>query len=157
MGENVGEYEPKILAFVCNWCSLGGCDAAGLARLSQPTNVRIIRVMCSGRIDPAFVFRAFSKGIDGVLVTGCHPNDCHYLTGNFKTEKRYEYLETLLQDIGLEPERLRLEWVSASEGNKWAETVNDFVAAVKRVGKSPFKLFLEQQETKALAVTEIQE
>ncbi|MFX0091679.1 MAG: hydrogenase iron-sulfur subunit [Candidatus Hodarchaeota archaeon] len=133
----------KILAFVCNWCSLGGADAAGLARLQQPTNVRIIRVMCSGRIDPPFVFKAFSSGkADGVLITGCHIGDCHYLAGNFKTEKRYEYLRDIIEGMGLEPERIQLEWISASEGGKWAETINKFVATIEKLGPSPIRAYL---------------
>ena len=151
MTPTADNFEPQILCFVCNWCSLGGSDAAGLARLQQPTNVRIIRVMCSARIDPVFIFKAFTSGVDGVLVTGCHIGDCHYLAGNYKTLKRYEYTEFLLRELGLEPERLRLEWISASEGGKWAETINEFVESVRSVGPSPLKKYIEETKVRDTA------
>ncbi len=136
------KFEPSILAFVCNWCSLGGSDAAGLGRLQQPTNARLIRVMCSARIDPAFMLKALTSGADGVLLTGCHIGDCHYLAGNFKTERRYEQLEFLLKEFGIESERFRLEWVSASEGEKWAQTVKEFTETIQKLGPNPLKKWL---------------
>ena len=131
------EFEPKILAFTCNWCSYAGADLAGTSRLSYPTNVRIIRVMCSGRIEPFFILEAFRSGIDGVLVTGCHPADCHYVNGNKQAEIRVKLVKKILGKVDLEPERLRLEWISASEGAKFAELIKDSVTYLKKLGPSP--------------------
>ncbi len=134
------EFEPKIVGFLCNWCAYAGADLAGVSRMQYPPNVRIIRVMCSGRIDPAFVLEAFKDGADGVLVAGCHlPSDCHYLTGNFKAQRRIMLLKNVLTQFGLEPERLRLEWVSASEGDRFATVIREMVEEVKKVGPSPLK------------------
>ena len=131
------EFEPKIIGFLCNWCSYAGADLAGVSRIQYPPNIRIIRVMCSGRIDPAFVLEAFKDGADGVLVAGCHlPSDCHYISGNFKAMRRINLLRRVLKDFGIEPERLRLEWVSASEGDKWAAVVKSMVEDLKRLGPS---------------------
>jgi len=136
MSQNDG-YEPKIIGFLCNWCSYAGADLAGVSRIQYPPNIRIIRVMCSGRIDPAFVLEAFKDGADGVLVAGCHlPSDCHYISGNFKAMRRINLLKRVLKDFGIEPERLRLEWVSASEGDKWAAVVKSMVDDLKRLGPS---------------------
>jgi len=136
MSQNDG-YEPKIIGFLCNWCSYAGADLAGVSRIQYPPNIRIIRVMCSGRIDPAFVLEAFKDGADGVLVAGCHlPSDCHYISGNFKAMRRINLLKRVLKDFGIEPERLRLEWVSASEGDKWAAVVKSMVEDLKRLGPS---------------------
>ena len=130
-------WEPKIVAFLCNWCSYAGADLAGVSRIQYPPNIRIIRVMCSGRIDPAFVLEAFKDGADGVLVAGCHlPSDCHYISGNFKAMRRVNLLKRVLKDFGIEPERLRLEWVSASEGDKWAAVVKSMVEDLKKLGPS---------------------
>ncbi len=137
MAEN---YEPKILGFLCNWCSYAGADLAGTSRLQYPTNIRIIRVMCTGRIDPAFIVKAFAVGADGVMVSGCHPGDCHYVTGNYKAEKRINFLYSILNDLGIEKERLLLTWVSASEGEKFAQTVRDFTERIKKLGPSPIKV-----------------
>jgi len=139
MTENNG-FEPKIIGFLCNWCSYAGADLAGVSRIQYPPNIRIIRVMCSGRIDPAFVFEAFKYGADGVLVAGCHlPSDCHYISGNFKALRRITLLRRALKEFGIEPERLRLEWISASEGDKFAAVVRDMVDEVKKLGPNPLK------------------
>jgi F420-non-reducing hydrogenase iron-sulfur subunit len=134
------QFEPKIIGFLCNWCAYAGADLAGVSRIQYPTNIRIIRVMCSGRIDPAFILEAFKDGADGVLVAGCHlPSDCHYLSGNFKALRRVALLKNVLNDFGIEPERLRLEWVSASEGDKFAAIVKDMVEEIKKLGPNPLK------------------
>ncbi len=134
------QFEPKIVGFLCNWCAYAGADLAGVSRIQYPPNIRIIRVMCSGRIDPAFVLEAFKEGADGVLVAGCHlPSDCHYLTGNFKALRRITLLRKTLKEFGIEPERLKLEWVSASEGDKFATVVRDMVDEIKKLGPSPLK------------------
>jgi len=133
-------FEPKIIGFLCNWCSYAGADLAGVSRIQYPPNIRIVRVMCSGRIDPAFILEALKDGADGILVTGCHlPSDCHYLSGNFKALRRITLLKKVLQDLGIEPERVRLEWVSASEGDKFAAVVRDMVEDIKKLGPNPLK------------------
>jgi F420-non-reducing hydrogenase iron-sulfur subunit len=133
-------FEPKIIGFLCNWCSYAGADLAGVSRIQYPTNIMIIRVMCSGRIDPAFIFEAFKDGADGVLVAGCHlPSDCHYISGNFKALRRITLLKNTLKELGIEPERVRLEWVSASEGDKFATIVRDMVEDLKKIGPNPVK------------------
>jgi F420-non-reducing hydrogenase iron-sulfur subunit len=133
-------FEPKIIGFLCNWCSYAGADLAGVSRIQYPPNIRIIRVMCSGRIDPAFVLEAFKDGADGVLVAGCHlPSDCHYMSGNFKALRRINLLKKVLKDFGIEPERLRLEWISASEGDKFASVVKSMVEDIKKIGPNPLK------------------
>jgi len=133
-------FEPKIIGFLCNWCSYAGADLAGVSRIQYPPNMRIIRVMCSGRVDPAFILEALKDGADGVLVAGCHlPSDCHYMSGNFKALRRITLLKKLLQDFGIEPERLRLEWVSASEGDKFATIVRSMVEQLKKLGPNPLK------------------
>jgi F420-non-reducing hydrogenase iron-sulfur subunit len=134
----VNEFQPKILGFLCNWCSYAGADLAGISRVQYPPNLRIIRVMCSGRIDPAFVLEAFKSGADGVLVAGCHlPSDCHYVSGNFKTYRRIATLRKLLEQLGFEPQRLRVEWISASEGARFADVVKEMTAEIKRLGPNP--------------------
>ena len=134
-------FEPKIIGFLCNWCSYAGADLAGVSRIQYPPNIRIIRVMCSGRIDPIFVLEAFKNGADGVLIAGCHlPSDCHYINGNFKTLRRVTLLKTVIQQFGIEPERLRLEWISASEGDKFAATIRDMVQQIKQLGPSPLRI-----------------
>ena len=131
-------FEPTIVGFLCNWCAYAGADLAGTSRIQYPSNIRIIRVMCSGRVDPIFILEALKKGADGVLVAGCHlPSDCHYLSGNFKAEKRIRVLQRVLSQLGIEPERLRLEWISASEGEKFAAVVKDMVAKLKELGPNP--------------------
>ena len=134
-------FEPKIIGFLCNWCAYAGADLAGISRIQYPPNIRIIRVMCSGRIDPAFVLEAFKDGADGVLVAGCHvPSDCHYISGNFKALRRITLLKKALKEFGIEPERLRLEWISASEGDKFAAVVCDMVEELKNLGPNPVKI-----------------
>lgn len=134
-------FEPKIIGFLCNWCSYAGADLAGVSRIQYPPNIRIVRVMCSGRIDPAFILKAFKDGADGVLIAGCHlPSDCHYISGNFKAQRRIILLKKTLKGFGIEPERVRLEWVSASEGDKFAAVVRDMVKEIKELGPNPFKV-----------------
>ncbi|MFQ6105996.1 MAG: hydrogenase iron-sulfur subunit [Thermoplasmata archaeon] len=130
-------FEPRILAFCCNWCAYSGADLAGTSRLQYPANVKIVRVMCSGRVDPGHIFRAFEKGIDGVLVAGCHPGDCHYNSGNEKAEIRMENARKVADVIGLGADRIRLEWISASEGTRFAEVVKEFVKEIKNKGPNP--------------------
>jgi F420-non-reducing hydrogenase iron-sulfur subunit len=131
-------YEPLIVTFCCNWCSYAGADAAGTAKVQYPSNVHIVRVMCSGMLHPNIVIDALSKGADGVLVCGCHPGDCHYQEGNLKAEKRGEAIDLMLEDLGLEPERFRLEWVSASEGSRFAEIATEMTETLRELGPSPY-------------------
>jgi F420-non-reducing hydrogenase iron-sulfur subunit len=132
-------YEPRIVVFACNWCTYAAVDLAGTSRMQYPPNVRVIRVMCSGRIDPQFVLTAFKQGADGVIVAGCHPpSDCHYISGNIKALRRYTLFRRLLDELGIEKERFRLEWISASEANKWVKVVNEMVEDLKRLG--PIKI-----------------
>jgi len=131
--------EPKILAFTCNWCSYAGADLAGTSRIQYPPNIRIIRLMCSGRVDPTWILRAFELGADGVLVSGCHPQDCHYVSGNEKAEERVNSVKKAMRLLGLEAERLRLEWISASEGGRFAEVVKDFTEKLSKMGSTPFQ------------------
>jgi F420-non-reducing hydrogenase iron-sulfur subunit len=130
-------FEPKILAFCCNWCSYAGADLAGTSRIQYAPNVRVIRVMCSGRVDPTFILKAFEKGLDGVLVLGCHPGDCHYIAGNYKAARRLPLLRKMLEQLGVEPQRLRLDWVSAAEGDRFATVINEMTDTIKKLG--PFK------------------
>ncbi|MBC8401093.1 MAG: hydrogenase iron-sulfur subunit [Candidatus Marinimicrobia bacterium] len=132
------EFEPKIIAFCCNWCSYAGADLAGVSRLQYPPNIRIIRVMCSSMIHPNLIIEALTKGADGVIICGCHIGDCHYIDGNKTTERRSEAIELLLEDFGLEPERFRIEWVSASEGPRFAQVMKDMVETIQSVGPSPY-------------------
>ena len=127
-------WEPRIIAFFCNWCTYTAADLAGVSRLTHASNIRIIRLMCSGRIDPQFILEAFAKGADGVLIGGCHPGDCHYIEGNYKALRRFRLMKRLLRDMGIEEDRLRLEWISASEGEKVRSVVNDMVARIKALG-----------------------
>ncbi|MEM2971230.1 MAG: hydrogenase iron-sulfur subunit [Candidatus Bathyarchaeia archaeon] len=134
------EFEPKIIGFLCNWCAYAGADLAGVSRIQYPPNIRVIRVMCSGRIDPVFILEALKDGADGVLVAGCHlPSDCHYISGNFKALRRITLLKKVLGELGIEPERVRLEWVSASEGDRFAAIVRDMVEQVRKLGPNPLK------------------
>ncbi len=128
------EFEPKILAFLCNWCSYAGADLAGVSRFQYPPNVRIIKVMCSGRISPRVVLKSFQEGADAVLIAGCHPGDCHYSKGNNYTRRRLAVLKTLLEYIGVDPRRFTVKWISASEGNKFAEVVKKITEDVKAIG-----------------------
>lgn len=132
------DFEPNILTFCCNWCSYAGADLAGVSRLQYPANNRIVRVMCSSRIEPTFILEAFKEGADGVLVTGCHIGDCHYIEGNEHTDVRMKEMVDALEHLGLGG-RLQLEWVSAAEGKKFQETMIDFVQKIKALGPSPLK------------------
>ena len=141
------EFEPKIVGFLCNWCAYAGADLAGVSRIQYPPNVRIIRVMCSGRIDPVFVLKALKDGADGVLVAGCHlPSDCHYLSGNFKAQRRMFLTKNVLEQFGIEPERLRMEWISASEGDRFATVMKEMVEEIRKLGPSPLKNGGEKHE-----------
>jgi F420-non-reducing hydrogenase iron-sulfur subunit len=131
------QFEPRIVAYCCNWCSYAGADAAGTAKIQYPANVHIIRVMCSGMVHPNMVIDTLMNGADGVLMCGCHPGDCHYQEGNLRAENRAEALELLLEDFGLEPERFRLEWVSASEGARFAQIAREMVEQLKPLGPNP--------------------
>ncbi len=131
------EWKPKIIGILCNWCSYAGADLAGGGRIQYPPDVRIVRVMCTGRVDPLFIMKAFTDGADGVLISGCHFGDCHYLEGNYKAAKRMFLVKSLLKNIGLEDKRLRMTFVSASEGAKWATVIGDVVKTVRDLGPSP--------------------
>jgi F420-non-reducing hydrogenase iron-sulfur subunit len=131
-------FEPKIIGFLCNWCSYTGADLAGVSRIKSAPNVRVIRTMCSGRVDPTFVLKAFQLGADGVIVMGCHLGDCHYQEGNYKTIRRIPFLKRLVKEFGIDPRRLRLEWVSASEGDRFAAVVNEMTEEIRALG--PLKL-----------------
>lgn len=134
------EYRPRIVGFLCNWCSYAGADLAGVSRIQYPPTLRIVRVMCSGRIDPAFILEAFKDGADGVLIAGCHPGDCHYLSGNYKAQRRFYMLRMVLKQLGVEPQRLRLEWVSASEGERFATIIRDMTDEIKKLGPSALRV-----------------
>jgi len=133
------EFEPLIVAYCCNWCSYAGADLAGTSRFEYPTNIRIIRIMCTGRMDPTLVLETLRMGADGVLIAGCHPGDCHYQKGNFMMEKRFDYLKKAVKNVGIEPERVRLEWISASEGGKWSALIREMTEEIRRLGPNPFK------------------
>ena len=139
------EFEPNIIGFLCNWCSYAGADLAGTSRMKYPPNIKSIRVMCSGRVDPVFILEALKKGADGVLVAGCHPGDCHYQSGNYKTNRRIRLLKKLLEEMAIDPKRVRFEYVSASEGQKFAQLVTEFVDELKKMGPNP----LNKVEVKA--------
>ncbi|MBE0430628.1 MAG: hydrogenase iron-sulfur subunit [Dehalococcoidia bacterium] len=132
-------FEPKIVAFCCNWCSYAGADLAGTSRMQYPPNIRIIRVMCSGRVNPSFVLKALSVGADGVLVLGCHPGDCHYLTGNYRARRRMAIAKKFLEYMGVEPERIQVGWCSASEGSRFAELVGEVTDNLRQL--SPNRMF----------------
>ncbi len=137
MSENK-EFVPRIVAFLCNWCGYAGADLAGVSRFQYPATIRVIRIMCSGRVQPSFILSAFKDGADGVLVCGCHIGDCHYISGNEYAENRFKKTEKLIELIGIDPKRVRLEWVSAAEGAKFAGVVTDFTEQLKELG--PFEL-----------------
>jgi F420-non-reducing hydrogenase iron-sulfur subunit len=133
------KFEPKIVAFFCNWCSYAAADLAGTSRLQYPPNIRTIRVMCSGRVSDFLILKAFALGADGVLVGGCHPGDCHYMKGNLSARRRVTGLKPFLKAIGISSDRLRLQWIGASEGKKMAETMSNFTETVRNLGPSPLK------------------
>jgi F420-non-reducing hydrogenase iron-sulfur subunit len=128
------DWQPRIVAFFCNWCTYTAADLAGVSRLKYAANMRVIRVMCSGRVDPQFIMEALAKGADGVLIGGCHPNDCHYAEGNYKFLRRFQLLKRMMDDLGIEPDRVRLEWISAAEGEKVKTVMNDMTLKVKALG-----------------------
>jgi F420-non-reducing hydrogenase iron-sulfur subunit len=133
-GKGGGGWTPRLVAFFCNWCTYTAADLAGVSRLKYAANARVIRVMCSGRIDPQFILEALAKGADGVLIGGCHPNDCHYVEGNYKMLRRFRLLRRMLKDMGIEEERVRLEWISAAEGEKVKVVMNEMVEQIKKLG-----------------------
>ncbi len=133
------EFEPTIIAFVCNWCTYTAADLAGTSRLIYPPNVRLIRVMCTGMVDPKYIIKALLDGADAVLVSGCHPGDCHYINGNLKARRRMRLLKEILSGFGIEPERLRLTWIGASDGIEFANTIKEMVAQVKKIGPNSCK------------------
>ena len=132
-------FNPRIVGFLCNWCSYAGADLAGVSRFQYPPNLRVIRVMCSGRVHPSHILEAYKNGADGVLIAGCHPpNDCHYISGNLKAQRRVALLKKLMDQLGLERERLRLEWISAAEGEKFANVVSEFTETLRKLGPIPY-------------------
>jgi F420-non-reducing hydrogenase iron-sulfur subunit len=145
------DWEPRILAFLCRWCSYAGADLTGSSRISYPPNVRILRVPCSGRVNPLFILKVLRSGMDGVLVSGCHPGDCHYTAGNYNARRKFAMLSRLLEYVGIDPRRVQFSWVSASEGDKFAKVVSEVVTNVKTLG--PNELFrlppLDQKRRKA--------
>ena len=128
------EYEPTIVAFLCNWCSYAGADLAGVSRIQYSTNIRVIRVPCSGRVNPFYIIKALQNGVDGVLVSGCHPGDCHYISGNYYARRKFALLKRYLEFIGIEPERIQFSWVSASEGGRFAQVVEKVISDVRKLG-----------------------
>ena len=137
--EKKAEFEPKIVAFLCNWCSYRGADLAGTSRLKYAPNVRVVRVMCSGSIDPVYVLKALLDGADGVLIGGCHLGDCHYQNGNYKAMRRIEILKSVLRQVGIDEDRLWVRWISASEGGLFRDTINQIVEAIKAKGPNPMR------------------
>ncbi len=136
----MSDFEPKIIGFLCNWCTYTGADLAGTARIQYPPNIRVIRMMCSGGVDMVYVMKALLEGADGVLIGGCHPGDCHYQSGNFKARRRVAILKKILQQLGFNEDRVWLRWISASEGKKFANTVTEMVEYLKKLGPNPLKL-----------------
>ena len=134
MQEKTGNFEPRIIAFLCSWCSYAGADLAGVSRLQYPSNIRIIRVPCSGRVNPFYIVKSLQEGWDGVLVSGCHPGDCHYLSGNYYARRRFAVLKNLLEHVGIEEGRVHFSWVSAGEGEKFSTVVKEVTDAVKKLG-----------------------
>lgn len=144
-------FEPRIVSFLCNWCSYAGADMAGVSRFQYPTNIRVIRVMCSGRVDPIIVLESFINNMDGVMVLGCHPGDCHYITGNYYAEKRMDTLQKFFEILGVNPERLLLDWVSASEGERFANLVRDFIEKIKSFGPLRVDVPLKELQNRLVA------
>jgi len=138
----MSEFEPTIVAFFCNWCTYTAADLAGTSRLSYPPNIKIIRMMCTGMVDPKYIIKALLDGADAVLVSGCHPGDCHYINGNFKARRRIKLLKEILARFGFEEERLRLTWIGASDGVQFAKTINEMVAQVKNLGPAETKMVM---------------
>jgi F420-non-reducing hydrogenase iron-sulfur subunit len=134
------EFEPRIIAFLCNWCTYTGADLAGTARIQYPPNIRVIRLMCSGALDPVYVLKALLEGADGVLIGGCHPSDCHYVSGNYKARRRVAILKETLKQVGFDEDRVWLRWISASEGRLFADTVSEMVDALRAKGPNPLRV-----------------
>ncbi len=132
-----GEFKPNLVGFLCYWCSYTGADLAGISRLKYPPNLKVVKVMCSSRVDPVFIIKALLEGADGVLVAGCHPGDCHYQKGNYYARRKMALTKQLLTSLGLEPERVRLSWISASEGPRFAQVVSEFTDHIKNLGPNP--------------------
>jgi len=141
-------FEPKIVAFFCNWCTYTGADLAGVSRLKSPANIRVVRTMCSGRVDPTFIMKAFELGADGVLIGGCHPGDCHYTEGNYKALRRIYLLKSVLKSFGIDDKRLRLEWISASEGDVYQKVATEFTATVRSLGPLNWKQRIQKEKYK---------
>lgn len=139
----MSNYEPKIVGFLCNWCTYAGADLAGTSRIQYPPNMRPIRVMCSAAVDPVYIVRALLEGADGVFIGGCHPGDCHYVSGNYKTRRRMVLLKSIMRSLGIDEERVLLRWISAAEGKRFADTVAEFTERLRAKGPSPFKRFWE--------------
>ncbi|MCD6484923.1 MAG: hydrogenase iron-sulfur subunit [Candidatus Odinarchaeota archaeon] len=135
----MSDFEPIIVGFFCNWCTSSAADLAGTSRMKYPPNIRPIRVMCSGSVDPVYILRALLEGADGVLIGGCHPGDCHYINGNLKARRRVAVIKTILKTLGLDERRVRLEWISASEGKKFVDVVKDFTEEIRKLGPNPMK------------------
>ena len=134
MKKRLPDWEPKIIAFLCNWCSYAGADLAGVSRIQYPSNIRVVRVPCSGRINPFYILRSLQQGWDGVLVSGCHPGDCHYLTGNYYARRKFAVLKKLLEYVGIEEGRVHFSWISAAEGEKFSSVVREVTESIKRLG-----------------------
>ncbi len=156
MSDKNGSFEPRIVAFLCRWCSYAGADLAGVSRMQYPPNVIPMRVNCSGRVDAGAVMKALEKGADAVLIGGCHPGDCHYVSGNYKTRRRIILLKRALSEVGIDPRRVHLEWISASEGGKFQKTITSYVDLIRSLGPSPVGLAKGQdsgsEETEKVAV-----
>ncbi len=148
------KFEPRIVAFFCNWCTYLAADLAGTSRMKYPPNARVIRVMCSGRIDPQFILKAFANGADGVLIGGCHPGDCHYQEGNYKCLRRFNLLKRVVKEMGIEDERFRLEWISASEGDRLRTVMFDMVEKVRALGPLNWKVPAEERASEEAPVEE---
>ncbi len=146
MVDSVDGYQPRIVAFACNWCSYAGADLAGVSRIQYPATTRVIRVMCSSRVSPMFILEALRAGADGVLVTGCHLGDCHYVSGNEKALKNFEMTLSLIRLLGIDPRRLRLEWISAAEGARFAQVIADFTEQVKALGANPLQAAVRKRQ-----------
>jgi coenzyme F420-reducing hydrogenase delta subunit len=142
----MAEFEPKIVAFLCNWCSYAGADLAGVSRIQYPPNTRVIRVPCSGRVDPMFILKCLQDGYDGVLVSGCHPGDCHYISGNYVARRKFAILKTMLEFIGIEPDRVQFSWVSAGEGEKFSKVISRVTETVRALGPADKMVKKEYRE-----------
>ena len=140
-GEVDASWEPRIVAFICNWCTYTGADLAGTSRMKYPPNVRVIKIPCTGRFDPLFMIKAFERGADGVLVSGCHPGDCHYSEGNYNARRKFTVFKSLLEFAGIDMDRVWFSWISASEGGKWVETISSFTGQIR--DKGPFTEYRE--------------